>query len=1398
MSAGTPDPAERLRWRFRLVTCCLVLVALSFSQRPGRVVSDTKLDLVVAPGRMLARSLHLWDPLGAFGQVQNQAYGYLLPMGPSFWIGRVLDLDGWVVQRLWWSLLLVVAFLGVVRLAGALGVASPTARLVAGYAYALSPRVLTTLGPISIEAWPSALAPWVLVPLVAGSRRGSPRRAAALSAVAVAAVGGVNAAATSAVVPLAALWLLTLEPGPRRRSMMLWWPGLVLLGTAWWLVPLFLLGGYSPPFLDFIETADVTTFPTTLFDTLRGTSHWVAYVDPLWRAGNDLVTTGYVALNSGVLMLLGLVGITARSNRHRSFLLLGLLAGVLVVMLGHGGSLQGWFAGPERTALDGALAPLRNVHKFDPVLRLPLVLGLAHVLARLADARPVGAVGRWRDRATWDAPGVGERVTYAGVLVLAVTAVAGVATPALSGRLAPGDDLEGVPAYWTATSRWLADHADGTTALLVPGTSFATYQWGDPEDEPLQALGDARFAVRNAVPLAPPGNVRMLDAVQAELAAGRPSAALTAYLRRAGIGHLVVRNDLARSGSTPSPVLVHQALDGSPGLTRVRAFGPRVGVPARLDRTAAAREAARESGRDPRRLVFDDGWTARHPAVEVYAVAQPRAATVSADAPLVVGGPEDLLGLLGAGLLGEAATRLAVDTPDGPQGQGLLLTDGLRRQEVDFARLDDNRSATLEGDDRGRRGAPARDYAIGGERWETRAELVGARSVTATSSRADADTAGAIRPGTQPFAALDGDVGTAWASGDPGGSPPRLQVRTEELLDLRRVTVVLGDTGERDQSFRVVTDRGRSAVQRGSSGDTLEVAVPPGRTGTISVVGTGGGPGEPAPSELVVAELRVPGLDVDRTLVLPEVPARWGAPDGVVLRSPEGRDACVEVDDAVRCAPDRGRPGEEAVLDRTLQLGRGAAYGVSVTARPTDGDALQGLLQQGQLVAATASSTQVEDPRASAAAAVDGRAGTTWLADPDDDDPTLALRWVGERRLSGVRLELDEGAAASAPTRVRVEYPGGSRTVTLDDDGAASWRPFRSDRVQLHLLDAPRAATQLLDGSRRALGTGVSEVRLTGLGLLPARPSTVARDIGCGFGPTLRIGDQVYATSVTASARQLLDRSPVPARVCGPALLEVPAGSTRVVLAPALAFRGEQVLLRSPTLPEGPAGRAGVRDAEVEDASPVRRTVVPGDGPAGLLAVAANQNRGWTATADGEALDAQTVDGWQQGWRVAEGADEVRLAYGPDRLYRGALLLGAVLLGLLVALALGLRGGEGHPARATRRLSGAVLLGATLLVLGAVGGWWALACGALGAAATLALRRATGPEPLAWLAGVPLGAAAVVYAVRPLGSSAGWAGALVAPQLLVAVALGVVVTATLDDLRLPRSLSRISGRSTRR
>ncbi len=997
MTSPTTSSSTAITWRFRLTACCLVLVALAFSQRPGRIVSDTKFDLVVDPGAMLGRALHMWDPSGGFGQVQNQAYGYLFPMGPFFWLGDVLTLPGWVVQRMWWSLLLVVAFLGVVKLCAALDLGSPTSRIVAGL------RV-RSLAPDPDHDRPDldrgvadgarAVGARASRPRLAGS--GSPRRAAALSALAVAAVGGVNAAATFAVIPLGAVWLLTRSRGPRRRALMTWWPVLVVAGTAWWLVPLLLLGAYSPPFLDFIETASITTFPTTLFDVLRGTSHWVPYVDSTWRAGNDLVSTGYVALNSAVLVVLGLVGIALRGNPHRQFLALGMMLGLVLVSLGHSGSVSGWFAASERSALDGVLAPLRNVHKFEPLVRLPLVLGLAHVLAA-AGARVRSAS---RGRSLRERLEDGDRVAYVGVLVLSVVAVAGVASPALAGRLAPADDLDvgprllgasGVLARDDRRPRSGRDHRPARPRLELrhlpvghsrgrAGTGLRRGRMGRAQRRAAGPAGQHQDARRHRVPARRRPTVARV---------WRPTCAGPASAR------LVVRNDLRPSGDVPVPVLVHQAIEGSPGLTKVAEFGPDVGGPVRLDEDEAVEadgdDEAEGDEERPRRVVVDGGWHAEYPAIEVYEVSGAGAAAGSAAPPVVVGGPEDILELLDAGLMGDEPAVLALDAPDGPDGGGLLLTDGLRRREATFARVHDGRSATLDTADNGRRDVPAREYVLGGQaRWETTAQVLGARSVDASGSRAFADTIGPVLPETLPYAAFDGRPETAWESGIPrSDEDPWVRVVLEEPREVGPVTVVAGENqGDDATSLVVETEAGTSAARAVLPGESVTLVPPPGPTAWIRV---GAAPSDGPAEGLSIAEVRVQGLDLDRTLVLPEVPAAWGVPDHVLLSAPTSQDACVEVGTDVRCGPGRQRADEDGgVIDRTVRLGAGADYDVSAEVRPVAGDALEGLLQRNQLINVEASSTGV-----AGRSRLRGRGRSTGLRAPRGS-PT----WTTRRRRS--------------------------------------------------------------------------------------------------------------------------------------------------------------------------------------------------------------------------------------------------------------------------------------------------------------------------------------------------------------------------------------------------------------
>ena len=67
-------------------------------------------------------------------------------MGPFYALGHLVGLPPWLVQRLWWSVVLLAAFHGLYLLAGRLGLGSPPTRLIAALAYAVSPRIITELG----------------------------------------------------------------------------------------------------------------------------------------------------------------------------------------------------------------------------------------------------------------------------------------------------------------------------------------------------------------------------------------------------------------------------------------------------------------------------------------------------------------------------------------------------------------------------------------------------------------------------------------------------------------------------------------------------------------------------------------------------------------------------------------------------------------------------------------------------------------------------------------------------------------------------------------------------------------------------------------------------------------------------------------------------------------------------------------------------------------------------------------------------------------------------------------------------------------------------------------------------------------------------------------------------
>lgn len=1358
---------ERQRRRLRLGACCALLVGIAFIQTPGLIVSDTKFDLAVTPLEFLRRALHLWDPSASLGQLQDQSYGYLWPTGPFFLLGHGLGLPAWVVQRLWFAVVLVVAFLGAAKVVRALGARTDLAVLVSGFAYALSPALLTKIGPISSEAWPFAVAPWVLLPLILGSRAGSPRRFGILAGVAVSMVGGINAAATAAVLPLGVVWLLTRSRGRRRWSLLGWWTGATLIGTLWWLGPLLILGTYSPPFLDFIESADTTTFANNVVDALRGTTDWVAYLDPSWQAGHELVITGFLAVDIAVVVAVGLVGIAHRDQPHRLFLLLSLLVGLLITTMGHQTGAHGWLAGSLHELLDTTLAPIRNLHKFDPVIRLPLVIGLSWA---------VDVAVRSPRRVTATLPGRSLAIPQGKALAALVCLAAfASAMPAWAGRLAPTSPVASTPGYWSEAVSWVNGQHRGV-ALMTPGSSFGHYLWGSPDDEPMQYLDARSWAVRSAVPLAPPGTIRMLDAVEARLAQGRSSAGLAGYLRRAGVGLLVVRNDLAPDGDVPDDALALQALSGSPGIRLVKAFGPDVG-------------GAPVVSSDEGRILPDAGWRRQRRALEVYAVDGTAATeSVATDrAPVVVGGPEDILDLQDDALVGDEPTVLAsdlastaTDLPTGP----VLLTDGMLDREQTFGRTHDAQSAVRTPGDVRRTGNRVRGYEVAGRRWQTTSRLVGASAIAASSSMSDATAPGGAVPGDLPFAAVDADRESEWVSSFGAEEVPWWRLDLGRAVPPGPVTITLGHRGAASTSLRLRTAGGVSARTTFEAGETHTLTLPAGTTDWLRVEGEAG-------QQLALADVALAGVTVRRQVVLPSLPDGWPDPEAIVLRAlDDARTGCVAQGRRVPCLAERARPSEEpSGFERVLALPSAATWAGSLQVRARPGPALDTLLTQGYLTGATASSEGVPDARASVIAALDGRPGTTWVADVDDPRPSIDVHWVGTRTITGITAQVGRAVPARRPTTVRVTWPGGREDVTLDADGHGTLAaPIRTAQLTVAVTASQPAVWSDEAELWHDLPVGISRLRFDGLPSRLLALSTETRDWGCGSGPVLSAGGRVLQSRLLASPADLYAMTSVPAVPCGP--LTLPAGSQVIAVSATDAVAPVSLVLRRAG--GTPVTTIATSTIGLGTPSPVARTLrVP---RAGLIAdQRENGNRGWVATQGRRTLKPVVLDGWRQGWLTAgEGRVEVRFA--PDRTYRLVLASGLGALLLLWLLALRRRWGEAELAAVGEAAWPApviVLLGG--LAAGLLAGWIGVAALLAGALLGGVVSRRGRPEA-AWAvtAGLILvdGAA---YALHPVLGPGTWAGDWAWPSYLALGALGVVLGSLVD--RWP---TRVRGRSTKR
>jgi arabinofuranan 3-O-arabinosyltransferase len=1267
-----PEPVANLRpaasravQRFRITATCLALTLLVFTQSSGFVATDTKLDLVVDPWHFLKRSLTLWDPLANAGQVQDQAYGYLFPMGPYFLLGHLSGLPPWVVQRSWESLLIVVAFLGVLRLARLMGVRGFWPRVIGALVYALSPRMISELGVISSELLPMVALPWMLIPLVRGSTAGSTRRAAMLSGLAVLFCGGVNASATLAVLPVPALWLITRPRGRRRRSLAAWWAAAVVLASLWWAVPLLLMGRYSSQFLDWIESSTVTTSVTSLFSVLRGVDHWQSYLGPAeWPGGWILASAPAAIVATAAVAGAGLAGLSRRDTPHRAFLWICLLLGLVVLTSGYVGDSGPLYAHIVRSMLDGHLNPFRNIHKFDPVVRLPIALGVCYLLSRT----PLPAWGQ--------IPFTDGRLRFpVRAFAIGVVAVVGVVaiSPALTGRLIPQPRGPATQDWWRQTGDWLASHEGAGRAFVIPGAAQPSYVWGDTRDDALQPAARSPWAVRDATPLAQAGYIRMLDGVERRLALGRPDASLAAVLSTAGIRYLVVRNDLDTGKSSATPlVFVHATVEGSDQIRRTAGFGPDFGAPA-----------------DPDRLI-DGAEAKQRPAVEIYeneAWSDAVSVVPVSNAVTATGSGEELSALADRGFVSAKHPVFFRSAPDESTGSGIpfVATDGLRKREFGFGSIDQY-SSVLTADEGYRATRAVNDYLPRGVTPETVARYDGALSITASSSGSDATAFINGSPNNSPFAATDGDPTTSWMSGSTAPIGQWWQIELASAVTLGQIQISFPD-GLSDYPSRLELTTAAGSRQVDVSPDALlqPVDLPSGPTQLIRITVVEMAHHSTSAS-VGLSSVIIPDVQVARTLRV----AGNSTPDVLAFDvAPGYRAECISVSGRAACDPAIARQGEEdQVLDRSFTVSNDVSYRAAATVRFRPGEAVNRLLDAQQPLRVISSSVNSNDPRSRPGAVFDDRPDTGWVAQAGDLKPGLTIRLNHAARVDGLTLVTDALLPAAHPTAITVRAGDRSWSFEVGEDGVVRFPSELNVSSLTITIDRAtiRTSTSSLTGKTVLLPAGIGELRLVGKNV--PQPTSVDRvSVGCSDGLELLVDGRRIPMSASATADAV---------VAGDAVLAAPCGDDSVSLLPGEhRVRLEQEPLLAPislTFTRNGLVRASDQSADysVDKWSNSSRAVTVAAPVSSLLIVRENANPGWKAVVGGVTLTPAIVNGWQQAWIVPGGTHGlVSLAFAPERTFVVALAVGLLAALALLTLAIypARSSADREPTRRTQRKS---------------------------------------------------------------------------------------------------------------
>jgi arabinofuranan 3-O-arabinosyltransferase len=1255
------------RWWFLIVL--LLALTVFCATDPGRVIFDTKLGVDINAGEFLHRLWSLWNPQEWFGTIQDQYVGYAIPMAPFFLAGHLLHVPIWLTERLWLALLVTVGFAGLVKLARALEIGSDNSRLLAGAVFALWPTFTILIGSTSAAALPGLVAPWAVLPLVSAVRgRGSPGRAAARSGVAVAAMAGVNAVSTLAVLLLPALYIVSHTKGRQRVGLSLKWSAAVAAATAWWLIPLVLQGRYSFNFLPYIEQAATTTGTMSAAAVLRGTGTWTAYFNlggiPWLTAGWAVVSSPLAILASAAAAAVGLGGLARRDMPERRWLCgcVGLVA--ILGLAGYYGPLGGpWHAAID-TLLDGPLAPFRSMYKLEPVIAVALALGCAHAVERC-----------WRLSIPL---GRSRRLALAAVSAPVVAIVlAGLALPQLTGQVLQAGSFTGIPGYWYKAAAYLAAHSPRETALVVPANPHGQYTWGDTIDDPLEPLAASPWAERGLVPYGGAGSQVLLDTAEQAIESGKQVPGLPDYLARAGVRYVVIRNDTAPSASSYTPPQVVNETLVQSGFRRVASFGPQI---------PAAPGYPNVAGLTP-------GFALSYPAIEIFEASSPTARVASPVAALPVsttvlvnGGPDSLLQLAGQGVLTSQAVAISGQKLAGPPSLW-AVTDGQRRVDNEFGATANYQSFTYTADEPnpvddplgGAAGPPRQLLPVPAAGHVTVAVLSGAASVAASS---DGTWLGES-PQYDPVNAFDGNPATAWAESSPVTPVGQwIQIDFGRTIDLpSRVGIQLLDSyyGQAiPNQLRVTTSAGVASTDTVSTADVQPLQVPAGPSSWLRVTITGANNVVPGEAGAGISDVLIPGVHVTRFLKPAEDAAGTRAA-AVVFSFSQQVSSSYNQD-----SQDNLNPASTQQLDRVFDMPAAATMSARITAVPDPGPALEDLISQlsprsKSRFQVTASSIWAGLPEFGPDNLFRPGAGRPWLSGANDPHPWLELTWQGRRTIRKIVLKPALGLA-TPPTGVLIGSPSGDRLVSVGLGGVVPVSPpLRTDKLYLTFSAASSSAAGVAAyGQPAQLPIGLASVGVPRLaGLHVAAPNATTRfQLSCGSGPAISVNGHAYQTSVSGTLGDLIQLQPVKLGLCTPGGgLALAAGKQALAARPSGDFTITDLSLRSQPGSGAPASAGQSRRLQVRTWQADNRVLAIGPGPASYVEIHENANPGWIATMDGRRLTAATLDGWQQAFVVPAGQGGViTLTYAPTSVYHAGIIGSGIALLILLGLAIGAGG----------------------------------------------------------------------------------------------------------------------------